>query len=76
MSAGLVLVLMLSQTPGIFEVIAFAIRANKQSIGHCRYLSGIQKLVEDRIMALVKQIFVQEFERNQKGSFWQEKGFK
>ena len=37
--------------------IAFAIRANKQSIGHFRYLSGIWKFIVDRILARVKQVF-------------------
>ena len=31
----------------IFEIIALAIRANMQSISHCRYISGIRKLVLD-----------------------------
>ena len=64
-----VVVLMLRQTSGIFEIIALATRANMQSIRHCRYISGIQKLVLDARMVSVKRDFVEEFERNMRNPF-------
>ena len=65
-----VLVLMLRQTSGIFEVIALAIRANMQSIGHCRYISRIRKLVLDERMVSVKWDFAEKFERDMRNPFY------